>query len=389
MPVRPRARGAGDPTQVIVETPTAPIPAADEPPPPGAPVEEPPPDRSLWPWLLVLLVLVLAALVGAWLAKRHNEHEASPRSPAAQTVAPATPTRQSNPERRISVPRVVGLKAPAALASLRRAHLTGTTHGVFSTKPRNQVVAQKPAASTEVKRSSTVALEVSKGQKPVPVPDVTGQQVAAALATIRAQGLRANLVSVPSDQPAGQVVAQHPRAASTAPASSAVRLNVSAGPPRATRTPAVPRSAPAASQVAVPDVRGEKVNEARKTLREAGLVTEIRRVPNGLPKNTVVDQSPKPDTSAKQGDHVLVTVSVGRGKKSAPTARTASVPDVSGLDEATATQELQAAGFRVRAVDQDTSDETQDGLVFEQDPPADQQAEANTTVTIYVGRFRG
>jgi beta-lactam-binding protein with PASTA domain len=394
------ARPTRDPVEVtqVIEEPTASLPPVEEPPLPGAPIEEPPPDRELWPWLLVLLVLVLAALLGAWLASRHGKNTSNDTTPGApvQTVAP-TPRPQV--AGRVAVPRVIGSKAPAALTALRRAGLAGTTQGVFSAKPRNQVVAQKPAAAAKVKRGSTVALSVSKGQKTAPVPDVVGQQVAAAIATIQAQGLHAKVVRVPNDQPPGQVIAQHPQGGASAPSASAVRLNVSSGRSEnstttaiAPATPIAPSSSnpPGAAAVTIPDLRGEKLNAARKELRKAGLVTEIRRVPNALEKNTVVAQSPRPDTSAKHGDHVLVTVSTGPGVGPKPSAATgASVPDVAGEDETTAIQDLRAAGFKVRVVDQDATDETEDGLVVGQDPAAGQQAAAKATVTIYVGRFSG
>src|SRR6478752_4142403 len=110
MPMRRRASDTGEATQVVEES-TLPLPAAAEPPPPGAPLEEPPPDRELWPWLVVLLVLVLAALIGAWLASRHNGDS---KTTGAQTVA-ATPGTGAPTPARIVVPRVVGLQAPAAL----------------------------------------------------------------------------------------------------------------------------------------------------------------------------------------------------------------------------------------------------------------------------------
>ncbi len=388
--MRRRASDTGEATQVVDEL-TAPLPAAAESPPPGAPVEEPPPDRELWPWLVVLLVLVLAALIGAWLASRHNGDSNTTGAPP-QTVAAAPGV---NAPARIAVPRVVGLQAPAALVALRRAGLTGTTRGAFSEKPANRVVAQSPAPGARVRRGGTVTLAVSKGRKPVAVPDVTGQQVAAALDTLRVQGLRANVVRVPSDQAPGQVLAQHPKGGATAPSGSAVRLNVAttASSGQATTTaPASPAPPPAVSAVTVPDVRGQKVNDARKQLRGVGLVLEIRKVPSSLPKNSVVSQSPRPDAAAKRGDHVLVTVSRGRakGKKSggAPAAAT-SMPDVTGEDEASATQDLEAAGFDVQAVDQETTDESEDGLVVGQDPSAGRQAAAGSQVTIYVGRFGG
>ena len=58
-------------------------------------------------------------------------------------------------------------------------------------------------------------------------------------------------------------------------------------------------------------------------------------------------------------------------------------------DETTAAQDLEAAGFEVRAVDQETTDESEDGLVVGQDPSADREAPAGSRVTIYVGRFGG
>jgi serine/threonine-protein kinase len=90
----------------------------------------------------------------------------------------------------------------------------------------------------------------------------------------------------------------------------------------------------------------------------------------------------------------LVTVSRGgaKGKKGggAPAAAAAtSMPDVTGEDEASATEDLEAAGFDVQAVDQETTDESEDGLVVGQDPSAGRQAAPGSQVTIYVGRFGG
>jgi serine/threonine-protein kinase len=136
----------------------------------------------------------------------------------------------------------------------------------------------------------------------------------------------------------------------------------------------------------VPDVIGKKLLAARKLIRKAGLVTEVKRVPSEEPKGTVVSQSPKPGTTAKRGEHVLVNVALG----SKPTQGAQPVvPDVTGQDEATATQDLQSAGYEVEVMSQDTTDPAEDGIVINQNPPADQAAPAQSKVTIYVGRFSG
>jgi serine/threonine-protein kinase len=383
-------------TQVIVEEPVS---APPGPPMPGAPLEEPPPNRELWPWLLVLLGLVIAGIVVAVLLSR-DDKKSSPSSTQsattqAQTVAPLPRTTLTPSVVEGTVPKLVGLQAPAALEALAAAGLMGKTTGVFSDKPKNEVVGQDPAATTKVKKGSVVALEVSKGKQPVPVPDVVGQDVAAAIETVKAQGFQVNVVRVRSSDPAGQVVAQAPPAGKGAPGDSTVRLNVSDGAGGATTaptpkpaTPSTPKPKPkpaAPASVAVPDLQGMKLLAARKAIRKAGLVTEFKQVPSTEPKGTVVSQSPKPGETRKPGDHVLLNVSRGPNEQGA----VGVVPDVTGEDGETAKHDLERAGFKVEVVEQDTTDPAEDGVVFDQNPEPGGSAPAKSTVTIYIGRYTG
>lgn len=387
--------------------------------PPGPPAE-PPPDRELWPWLLALLLVVLGVIAAVYFATR-DDRSGNSRRPATTAVEATTPwspvtTTAAKASRRVTIPRLLGLRAPDALRRLRSAGLTGTTRNVFSQKPRNVVVAQTPGASRTLARGELVTLEVSKGPKALPVPDVVGQSVADALSTLQTQGFGARVVRVPNAAPAGQVVAQHPKAGATAQP-RAVRLNVSAGkhaapapspaaqtapkPDAAARTTA-PRTAAAPRSddelVRVPVLEGRKLSEARRLVRNVGLVIEIRRVPNAQPPGTVVAQAQKPDTGLRRGSHLLVTVSLGRHEttssgSSSPdgadgaSAAPVSIPDVVGEDETSAEQDLRNAGLMVRAIDRDTADPTQDGLVVGQSPAASESAKQGSTVTIYVGRY--
>ena len=63
------------------------------------------------------------------------------------------------------------------------------------------------------------------------------------------------------------------------------------------------------------------------------------------------------------------------------------MPSVIGEDQETARADLQSAGFTVAVVYQDTTDSTQDGLVFDQAPVGATRAAANSKVTIYVNRY--
>jgi beta-lactam-binding protein with PASTA domain len=389
-------------------------------PPPGPPVE-PPPDRELWPWLLVLLVLILAGIAIVYFATRNDTSTARQASTQAVVVQPRTaPSRSTTPAlrsraplARVSVPRLVGLPTPTALKRLRQLGFMGATHNVFSDKPRNVVVAQTPGSSRKLTRGDTVLLNVSKGPQAVAVPDVLGQTVADALNTLRSQAFKPRIVPVPSVEPAGQVLAQHPTAGTKARPGIAVRLNVSKGKQAAstgtnitptTTAPATANQATAPTTetapanasplVRVPDLEGKKLIDARRLVQQVGLVIEIRRVPSAEPLGTVIAQAKKPDTRLKQGTHLLVTVSKGQ-KPSASTTQSQSgsqpiaIPDVTGEDEITANQDLESAGLTVRVVDRDTADASEDGVVIEQTPAANQSVQPNSTVTIYVGRYTG
>jgi eukaryotic-like serine/threonine-protein kinase len=281
------------------------------PPPPGAPLEEPPPDREVWPWLLVLLVLVLAGLAAAWFAT----HEAKRKTTVTTVTVPAA--TQSRPAGRSAagpgkalVPALVGMKLPRALTTLNGAGLQAEVRSVYSDQPRGTVSAQDPAATTSVAKTAVVTLRVSKGPPRVQVPDLVGQRRDDAVKALQAIGLEPGVAPVPSTEPEDIVVAQHPLAGATVVDGDAVRLNVSAGEP----TPATAQSPEpgAAAAVTVPDVVGMKLNKARKEIRKAGLVTEVRMVPSDLSEDTVVSQSPSAGTGATHGDHVFVTVASER-----------------------------------------------------------------------------
>jgi beta-lactam-binding protein with PASTA domain len=384
---------------------------------PPAPPEEPPPTRELWPWLLALLVLVLAGIAVLYFATRDDSttrrQVTTPAAVQPGTSPTTTAVRTPAPSARVTVPRLVGLPTPTALRRLRQLGLTGATRNVFSGKPRNVVVAQTPGASRKLAKGETVLLNVSKGPKAVRVPDVVGQTVADALSTLRAQALKPRIVRVPNVEPAGQVVAQHPKAGAKAQPGIAVRLNVSDGKRAAsTGTESTPTTTVAATMnqetaptttaaaanatplVRVPDLEGKKLIDARQLVRRLGLVIEIRQVPNAQPLGTVVAQAKKPGTQVERGTHLLVTVSIGRPTSTSTTPSQAesqpiAVPDVTGEDETTATQDLQNAGLAVHVVDRDTTNASQDGLVVQQTPAANQSVQSGSTVTIYVGRFSG
>jgi serine/threonine-protein kinase len=418
------------------EDPTAPIgtravetETVVPPPPPEAP-----PPREIWPWLLAL-VLVALAIIGAVLLLTHRGSSTkrvpdvvglsgrhavrrlsadgfrsriaavnsskpkdiviaqAPQAGAKLSKGGTVALTVSAGPAKVVVPSVTGSTVASAIQRIHAAHLVSRQIPVFAAKAKGTVVSQKPAAGTAVKKNSTVVLNVSKGPQLVSVPDVVGKTRSDAAAILRRAGLVAAVFSVPSSEPRGTVIAQKPAAPAKAAKGSRVRLNVSQGQPATTATTTVTATATtttttatagASAATTVPSVVGLKQAPAQRKLHAAGLAARTTYVRSSRPAGTVVRQQPTPGSSVPRGTRVAIAVSTG--PKAAPLV---AVPDVTGEDQASATSALQAAGFKVLALDQPTDDPNEDGVVLDEDPAPGTRAPRGSQVTILIGRFSG
>ncbi|MGH3071137.1 MAG: PASTA domain-containing protein [Gaiellaceae bacterium] len=177
----------------------------------------------------------------------------------------------------------------------------------------------------------------------VGVPDVVGTTSSEATETLRSAGFEVNVEAVPSSEPSGQVVAQHPSAGSRAPEGSSVRINVAE---EAAATTAPTTTAPPPPQPAtVPDVVGQELADAARAFAEEGLKAAVRYVPSEEPEGRVVAQAQPEGTERRRGDTVQLNVSVG--PEPAPET---SVPNVIGAPQEQARGSLVQAGFEVLAL---------------------------------------
>jgi beta-lactam-binding protein with PASTA domain len=279
------------------------------------------------------------------------------------------------------VPEVVGLREAEAANRLGAAGFKVRIRRAFSERPKGIVTAQNPTPDTRVVEGTTVVITVSKGPKIVVVPDLVGQDQRDAVASLRELDLRANLVQVPSEEPRGIVVAQNPPAGERVQAESAVRLNVSTG---STGTQATTTTATGGGQtparVRVPDVVGQRQTAALRRLQDAGLRGSVVYVSSSRPAGTVVGQRPAAGTSTARNSVVRLNVSAGTTSQ-----QRRAVPDVIGMDQETATQTLQQAGFAVEVIGRPVTDPSEEGLVVDQQPAGGTRAPRGATITIYVG----
>jgi serine/threonine-protein kinase len=314
--------------------------------PPGPAHYEPPGPRRrpLWPWILAIGTVVALAIAG-WLIYSAVQNQLNKTKPVA-------------------VPYVNGLQEAIARNTLTQAGLQ--VHARHLSNPdveQGLVFAQNPDAGTHVEKSTTVTIDVSTGKKQVTIPNVVGENQIDAVKALTQQGLQSRVVEVPSNKAQGTVTAQAPAANVVVVEGTEVRINVSSGP----------------KQVSVPPVISLPYEQAAAQLEQAGFRVSRNDVASDQAKGIVTDQNPRGGSAADKGSTVTLSVSKG------PT--TSAVPDVTTQDVTVARSTLEGAGFKVRTVSEDTTDQSLDGIVISQDPAGGSQEKPNTMVTLFVGRL--
>lgn len=202
-------------------------------------------------------------------------------------------TVSKGPER-YRVPQLVGLQLDAAQQALSPIKLiTGQINEQYSeTVPQGGVIAISPKFNTVVKPGAAVNFAVSKGKRPISVPDWTGKSYHDASKALRKLGLVVGRSTQYDDKVAeGNVISQSPNSG-TLFAKDKVALVVSLGPPL----------------VDVPDVKRKSTADAQKLLTDAGFKVTVQKAPFNLGLNIVAAQSPSAGQKVKPGSTITITV---------------------------------------------------------------------------------
>jgi serine/threonine-protein kinase len=197
------------------------------------------------------------------------------------------------PERH-PVPELSGRSLDAAQAAVARAELSfGTTTYRYSEKvARGVVVRSDPAASTLLRPAALVDVVVSRGPRPVRVPDLTGKDAADATRVLERRGFEVRSEEQHSDSVAeGDVVTQTP-ATGTLFRDDVVDLVVSLGP----------------VLVDVPGVVSRSAADATATLEAAGFQVRTERVDVYIGLGVVVRQSPGAGDRAPRGSTITLSI---------------------------------------------------------------------------------
>ncbi|HEX5028995.1 MAG TPA: Stk1 family PASTA domain-containing Ser/Thr kinase [Gaiellaceae bacterium] len=324
--------------------------------PPGQ-YEPPKRGRPLWPWLVglgLLLALLVAGLflwgpirdslqgsetvavpyvVGIPQANAENliqnaglvpqVHRVSNSDVAEGTVFAQTPTEGTKVDKEtvvridvssgkpeVTIPSVVGQTVEDAVAELTRAGLNAQVFEVNSDKDQGTVTAQSPGAGTVVVEGTQVRINVSKGPKPVTIPNVVGLPYDQAASELHRGGFNVSRIDEDSDQAAGIVTGQTPSGGSEGSKGSTVTVTVSKGP----------------TTSAVPDVTTQDYAIAQTTLENAGFRSKIvfEDTEDQTMDGIVISQDPVGGSQEKP--NAIVTLFVGRYVAPVTTTTTTTTP---------------------------------------------------------------
>lgn len=241
-----------------------------------------------------------------------------------------------------TVPRVVGSPVDAAVNAVSQAGFSVSVARLPSSATPGEVIMQSPAASTSASKDTTVELVVSTGNITGTVPDVSGQPVDVAAATVQNAGFVVVLMGQADASPPGTVFETSPQAEAVAAFGSDVQLMVSKGP----------------ATIEVPDVVGMKAGEAIEALSGAGFAVAGTAVFSDQEKGQVVSQSPAGGERDAKGATISISISKGTG--------TVAVPSLSGLSADVAQAQLAQLGLT--GTPKTVPGSAPEGTVVAQDP---------------------
>lgn len=198
----------------------------------------------------------------------------------------------SKGKERYNMPEVTGLSEQDAATTLTGRNLAvGDITRRFSEQvDKGVVIRASEDQGSKLRRDTEVGLVISKGRRPIDVPELVGRPEDKAVAALEGAGL-APAVSEQFDNevPDGEVISQQP-ADGTLFKGDEVQLVVSQGP----------------ELVDVPSVFGQDEDGARATLEEAGFEVDVQKADAYVGFNRIASQSPGSREKAPRGSTVTI-----------------------------------------------------------------------------------
>lgn len=206
--------------------------------------------------------------------------------------------KQAEKNKEIEVPNLVGRVYDEVVEEYSKQGIEIIKDKVeySSEQPEGSVISQTPEKGTKTK-DKKIKVVVSKGQKMVEVPDVTGKDIKVATYELEdTLGFKIEREDVVSEKVAsGIIISQDAKKGETLPYGSTIKLQVSKGDGKET--------------VVVPNVLGKTESDAKSALEALGLTVSVKYSEDKTKSNgVVIAQSYPQNQTLKQGTLVEITV---------------------------------------------------------------------------------
>lgn len=206
--------------------------------------------------------------------------------------------KQAEENKEIEVPNLVGRVYDEVVEEYSKQGIEIIKDKVeySSEQPEGSVISQTPEKGTKTK-DKKIKVVVSKGQKMVEVPDVTGKDIKVATYELEdTLGFKIEREDVVSEKVAsGIIISQDVKKGETLPYGSTIKLQVSKGDGKET--------------VVVPNVLGKTESDAKSALEALGLTVSVKYSEDKTKSNgVVIAQSYPQNQTLKQGTLVEITV---------------------------------------------------------------------------------
>jgi serine/threonine-protein kinase len=263
----------------------------------------------------------------------------------------------------VEVPSLVGMTKEEAATAADDVGLSTTIEERVSDVevPAGEVISQDPTGGI-LKEGQPIALTISTGPVPLPVPTVVGMTLDVATVRLKTHQLVVGEVTDRFDvAPEGTIIEQDPSDGKLARGEK-VDLVISRGP----------------RSIGIPDVSGMTVAKAKDILLGAGFEVTVTDVySDDIPAGKVVGTVPGGGTEAPEGSSIEIQRSIGREFKEL------IMPDVRNMTLGAARAKLLGLGLRV-TVQEVSSGCGDSGTVADTDPLPGAKVQENDRVALFI-----
>ena len=203
--------------------------------------------------------------------------------------------------------------------------------------------------------------------KNVTIPNIVGMLTDDATKELEKVGLKINIIeTVESDKEEGTILEMSPEAHGTAKKGDTINVKVSGG----------------LEKITVPDLRDREINYIKDFLEQKGLKYNItEEYSNSVEYGYLIKQSPDKGTEVPTGTIIELTISKG------PEVKYVSVSNYLGQNVDNAKSELEGLGLVVKLKEQQTENESENGLVLNQTIEAGTKVSSGSAITLTYGKY--